>query len=210
MTKQIHTDLKNADAIPFAEHDTVIYRCLHQPGFGLRVGKRTKSWMCEFTVNRKCKRITLGRYPLISEDEARKRCSQIMQNLEAERRYSIKSRKTSSRKTPSLNLKDRRFNPAPKQNRLPAPKCTPGVYMLVKDDVIVYVGQSSNVEHRVATHASYEKQFTEYLMYKVPDYRLRVVLESALIKKHRPIFNATGHEGDPTVNEVRVLKEFDL
>lgn len=44
----------------------------HLQGFGIRVGKRKKSWYIEKRVNGKPKKKTIGLYPLMTPEEARK------------------------------------------------------------------------------------------------------------------------------------------
>lgn len=44
----------------------------HLQGFGIRIGRKTKSWYIEKRVNGKPKKKTIGRFPIMSPEEARK------------------------------------------------------------------------------------------------------------------------------------------
>ena len=62
---------RNVDALPFSNGKTVYHLDRNLEGFGIRVGKSTKSFYVEKRVNGKPKRITLGRFPVMSCEQAR-------------------------------------------------------------------------------------------------------------------------------------------
>lgn len=80
-----------------------------------------------------------------------------------------------------------------------------GVYFLIKDGVVVYVGQSSNVEKRVLCHV--DKDFDRWRVIGCNDSK-RLEYERRLIKYFKPKFNGeTGgkrpgagrHKREPTI-----------
>lgn len=71
---------RTIDAIPFSPEGAVLYRDAELTGFGLRVGSRSKTFFAESQVRRRTVRMTLGRYPLLTPDEARR---MAMTNLAA-------------------------------------------------------------------------------------------------------------------------------
>lgn len=67
-----------------------------------------------------------------------------------------------------------------------------GIYMLLQDDVVVYVGISEYYPQRISTHRkSYNnrKKFNKVLVYEVSDYHRALCLESYYIKKYKPKYN---------------------
>lgn len=66
----------------------------------------------------------------------------------------------------------------------------PGVYFLVEDDEVVYVGQSTNPAARIPDHAQHKK-FTRVYMVPVPPSALDEV-EGALIRTLKPKYNFWG------------------
>jgi hypothetical protein len=79
------------------------------------------------------------------------------------------------------------------------------VYFLIRDDIVVYVGQSTNVSSRVKTGHG-EKQFDRAVCLPVPKSKLLTV-EKAFIRALKPEYN---HENlaDPVTDEAKVLKEY--
>jgi len=67
---------------------------------------------------------------------------------------------------------------------------TKGVYFLFNGDVLVYIGQSTTIESRVKQH-TVDKVFDSYSFLVVEDNATRLDLESFLILKHNPPYNAT-------------------
>ena len=63
---------RTIDALPLTEQGQVFYRDEELAGFGLRVGTRNKNFIVEGQIRRKTVRITLGQYPLMSPEMARK------------------------------------------------------------------------------------------------------------------------------------------
>lgn len=61
------------DEIPFAESGQVFYRDTMLSGFGLRVGTKSKVYFAEGQVNRRTRRVTIGRADVFAPDVARKR-----------------------------------------------------------------------------------------------------------------------------------------
>lgn len=63
-----------------------------------------------------------------------------------------------------------------------------GVYFLIKNGLVVYVGQSSNVEKRIITHRNSEKQFDSYRVISC-DESLLLYYERRWIKRFKPKYN---------------------
>ena len=59
-------------SVPFATSGQVLFRDDELTGFGLRVGARAKTFFAEGQVRRRTIRVTIGRYPLMSPEEARR------------------------------------------------------------------------------------------------------------------------------------------
>lgn len=64
---------RTIDEIPFAESGQVFYRDTMLSGFGLRVGTKSKVYFAEGQVNRRTRRVTIGRADVFAPDVARKR-----------------------------------------------------------------------------------------------------------------------------------------
>jgi hypothetical protein len=62
------------------------------------------------------------------------------------------------------------------------------VYQLLKDGEIVYIGKTSNIHKRLASHIK-NKDFNNVLLFKCPDETYQSVLEQTLIEKYRPPLN---------------------
>jgi hypothetical protein len=83
-----------------------------------------------------------------------------------------------------------------------------GIYFLVHDDEVVYVGQSVNPTGRIATHTADErKQFDRAYMVPVPLSRLDDV-ESALIRLLRPRLNRTVIADVDQDEDFKIVEEF--
>jgi integrase len=63
---------RTIEALPPLRSGQVIYRDEELTGFGLRVGSKAKTFFAEGQVRRRTIRVTIGRYPLISPEEARR------------------------------------------------------------------------------------------------------------------------------------------
>ncbi len=68
------------------------------------------------------------------------------------------------------------------------PYWVPGVYLLWRNGVVVYVGQSANVRDRIMVN-SLRFQVDTLSFIVVSDRRERMDLERRLIRQHRPIEN---------------------
>ncbi len=67
----------------------------------------------------------------------------------------------------------------------------PGIYYLLKDGVIVYIGQSKNMRKRIGSHlAQGEKDFDSYHTQKCPEEKLHHY-ETKAILRFRPAYNKT-------------------
>ena len=64
---------RTIDEIPFAESGQVFYRDTMLSGFGFRVGTKSKVYFAEGQVNRRTRRVTIGRADVFAPDVARKR-----------------------------------------------------------------------------------------------------------------------------------------
>ena len=73
------------------------------------------------------------------------------------------------------------------QSKRVDPDC--GVYFLLQDFKIVYVGQTQNGLHRIGQHFVDEKKaFDSYTFLPVPESQLNII-ESAYIEKFNPVYN---------------------
>lgn len=72
---------RNVEALPFTDKGERCYVDENLEGFGVRVGKRVKSFYVEKRVNGKPKRITLGRFPVMSTEEARSQALEVLGKL---------------------------------------------------------------------------------------------------------------------------------
>lgn len=63
---------RTIDALPFNRSGQSLYRDTELPGFGLRVGARSKVFIVERQVARRTVRATLGKYGLMTPEQARK------------------------------------------------------------------------------------------------------------------------------------------
>ncbi|TBX18512.1 tyrosine-type recombinase/integrase [Nioella sediminis] len=72
MTK-LHFTKRAIDALPYTERGQKLYRDTTLRGLGVRVGSNSKVFFVEGQVNRRTRRITLGRADVLSVDEARRR-----------------------------------------------------------------------------------------------------------------------------------------
>lgn len=63
-----------------------------------------------------------------------------------------------------------------------------GIYFLLKDGIVVYVGQSTNVERRLISHKWTEKQYDSYRVINCAN-DLLLYYEKRWIKRFKPIYN---------------------
>jgi integrase len=63
---------KAIDALPFPSDGQILYRDNELTGFGLRVGRRTKTYFVETQSQRKTIRLSLGKHPVITPERARR------------------------------------------------------------------------------------------------------------------------------------------
>ncbi|HRF08053.1 MAG TPA: integrase family protein [Xanthobacteraceae bacterium] len=63
---------KAIDALPFCEAGQEFYRDSELTGFGLRVGRRTKTYFVEMQSQRRTIRSSLGKHPIITPEHARR------------------------------------------------------------------------------------------------------------------------------------------
>ncbi len=88
------------------------------------------------------------------------------------------------------------------------PACPgPGVYFLLRDDRLVYIGRSIQPVARIAQHR-YQKTFDRVFFLGVPAEDLDAV-EGALIRRFRPPGNTRLAGGDQS-NDLRVLDKYSL
>ncbi len=59
------------DALPFADKGQVFHWDDELPGFGLYIGKTTKTWCVQQRIANKTKRVVLGKYPTMTAERAR-------------------------------------------------------------------------------------------------------------------------------------------
>lgn len=68
----------------------------------------------------------------------------------------------------------------------------PCIYMLYKNDKIVYIGQTECLARRIAEHIQSDKEFDSFVIHSfVSDQYTRLKKEEILIRKHRPAYNVT-------------------
>jgi hypothetical protein len=83
-----------------------------------------------------------------------------------------------------------------------------GVYFLIREDRVVYVGQSVNVTSRVGSHVSEgQKRFERAIYLPVPLSDLDGV-ERAFIRALRPEYNGTANNGDPDLIDEEWLAKY--
>jgi GIY-YIG catalytic domain len=82
-----------------------------------------------------------------------------------------------------------------------------GIYFLLKDGKVIYVGQSSNVMARIGVHiANPKKSFDSYSFFKVENYDDLNVIETYYIYKFDPLENKV-FPSNPWFISVALLKE---
>lgn len=69
------------DALPFAAGGQVLYRDAILPGFGLRVGSRSKVYFAEKQVKGRTRRISIGRADLFVPEVARKKALTLLADM---------------------------------------------------------------------------------------------------------------------------------
>ncbi len=74
------------------------------------------------------------------------------------------------------------------QEAQPIRKIT-GIYFLIMNEEIVYVGQSVNILQRVGSHISEGKKFNKFSFVECNESQLRVI-ESVYIKMIQPMLNS--------------------
>ncbi|MGJ5619730.1 tyrosine-type recombinase/integrase [Sulfitobacter sp. MF3-043] len=69
------------DEVPFPKNGQVFYRDTMLSGFGLRVGSRSKVFFAEGQVNRRTRRVTIGRADVFAPEIARKKALVILGDM---------------------------------------------------------------------------------------------------------------------------------
>ena len=72
---------KFIDALEFPQSGQIIYRDTMLPGFGLRVGAKSKTYIVEGQVNRRTKRVSLGRSDLHAPETARRKALVVLGDM---------------------------------------------------------------------------------------------------------------------------------
>ena len=72
---------RTIEEIPFTTGEQKHYRDNELTGFGLRVGQSTKTFFVEGQLNRRTKRISVGRYPLVTPEQARKKALNYLSKM---------------------------------------------------------------------------------------------------------------------------------
>ncbi len=72
---------RSVDDIPHPEHGQVIYRDTMLPGFGVRVGAKSKTYIVEGQVNRRTRRVTIGRADLFPPETARRKALVVLGDM---------------------------------------------------------------------------------------------------------------------------------
>jgi hypothetical protein len=67
----------------------------------------------------------------------------------------------------------------------------PCIYMLYKNDKIVYIGQTECLARRIAEHLQTDKEFDSFVVHSfIDDQYIRLKKEEILIRKHKPKYNS--------------------
>lgn len=77
----LHLTRRNIDAIPNVNGGQVLYRDTQLSGFGLRVGAKSKTYFAEGQVNRRTRRVTIGRADLFAPEVARKKALTLLAEM---------------------------------------------------------------------------------------------------------------------------------
>ena len=70
---KLHFTKRAIEALPFTEQGQKLYRDTTLRGLGARIGSNSKVFFVEGQVNRRTRRVTLGRADVLSVEEARRR-----------------------------------------------------------------------------------------------------------------------------------------
>ncbi|MGR8934274.1 MAG: tyrosine-type recombinase/integrase [Gammaproteobacteria bacterium] len=71
MNKRERLTKTYVEKIPFMDKGQAFYWDKDIPGFGLRVGTSSKSWFVEKRIDNKTTRVTIGKYPAVTSQQAR-------------------------------------------------------------------------------------------------------------------------------------------
>ncbi|WP_394693240.1 tyrosine-type recombinase/integrase [Hyphobacterium sp.] len=80
---QIKLTRRNIDRIELPLDGQLIYRDTELPGFGLRVGKKSRSFFVERQIGRKTMRRTIGNFPIVTPELAREEALVVLRRLNA-------------------------------------------------------------------------------------------------------------------------------
>jgi integrase len=69
---------RTVEALPYPQNGQILYRDLDLPGFGVRVGKKSKVYFVEGRVHRRTVRATVGRADLFSAEMARRKAMGLL------------------------------------------------------------------------------------------------------------------------------------
>lgn len=72
---------RTIDELPFSESGQVLYRDTMLTGFGLRVGSRSKVYFVEAEVNRRTRRVSIGRADVFAPEIARKKALALLADM---------------------------------------------------------------------------------------------------------------------------------
>ena len=72
---------RTIEAIPSPRSGQVLYRDTNLRGFGVRVGTQSKVFFVEGQVNRRTKRVSIGRADVLSIDVARKKALNLLSDM---------------------------------------------------------------------------------------------------------------------------------
>ncbi|AML50179.1 tyrosine-type recombinase/integrase [Falsihalocynthiibacter arcticus] len=72
---------RSVDDIPHPESGQAIYRDTMLPGFGVRVGAKSKTYIVEGQVNRRTRRVTIGRADLFPPETARRKALVVLGDM---------------------------------------------------------------------------------------------------------------------------------
>ena len=77
----LHLTRRSVDDIPHPKRGQVIYRDTMLLGFGVRVGAKSKTYIAEGQVNRRTRRVTIGRADLYPPETARRKARVVLGDM---------------------------------------------------------------------------------------------------------------------------------
>jgi hypothetical protein len=184
----ININKRNVESLPFTDKGTELYVDTNLEGFGVRVGKKTKSFYVEKRVNGKPKRVTLGRFPVMSVEEARKLALDELSKMAKGIDPAIQKQKEQMAQTQRQMIQ-----------RLYA--------ITVAQALADYLAENTQITER--TRNDYQKLFRLYLSDWL-DMRLIDITETMVIHKHKEATNKAKVSGSQAFRKLRAVFNFAM